>query len=332
MAKKNQVTIADIAKRVNLTNITVSRALSKPEMVKPETLARILEVARELNYVPNAFARSLKRSESRIIGLVTASIDNPFYGDVIKAISWEAKKHDYSLMLFDTDGSAELETKAIETLLSYQVAGIILSPISDAPDYRPPYLGALEQSRIPVVQIDRALAETPFSKVVLDNYDSGYKAAQWLVSHEVRSILALTGPEHSHITRERFRGLEQAIKESGRAISVEVIPGDYTLNPAMEATRDFLQTHPVPDGIFGFNQLITLGAMRALRQAQLDSRHVQLVGIDRLPFADIFGVKVPCVCHDTTKAGTSAITLLLDKIRDPALGTQEIVVAGELIA
>ena len=99
MNKKKSVTISDIAKRVGMTTITVSRALSKPDLVKPATLARILEVARELDYVPNAFARGLKRSESLIIGVITASVDNPFYSEMIKAISREAKKHGYTIML-----------------------------------------------------------------------------------------------------------------------------------------------------------------------------------------------------------------------------------------
>jgi len=86
MNKKKSVTISDIAKRVGMTTITVSRALSKPDLVKPATLARILEVAREMDYVPNAFARGLKRSESLIIGVITASVDNPFYSEMIKAI------------------------------------------------------------------------------------------------------------------------------------------------------------------------------------------------------------------------------------------------------
>ena len=143
MNKKKSVTISDIAKRVGMTTITVSRALSKPDLVKPATLARILEVARELDYVPNAFARGLKRSESLIIGVITASVDNPFYSEMIKAISREAKKHGYTIMLVDTDELEELESKAVDTLLGYRVAGIILSPVSDEPSYQPDYLERL---------------------------------------------------------------------------------------------------------------------------------------------------------------------------------------------
>lgn len=154
MNKKKSVTISDIAKRVGMTTITVSRALSKPDLVKPATLARILEVARELDYVPNAFARGLKRSESLIIGVITASVDNPFYSEMIKAISREAKQHGYTIMLVDTDELEELESKAVDTLLGYRVAGIILSPVSDEPSYQPDYLERLGNGKTPVV-LDR---------------------------------------------------------------------------------------------------------------------------------------------------------------------------------
>src|SRR5690606_29200246 len=131
MARRGKVTITDIAKHVGMTNMTVSRALNKPHLVKPETRDKILAAARELGYVPNAFASQLRSRENRLIGLVTASVDNPFYSEVIKAISREAKRRHYTIMLIDTDGSPALEEVAIETLLSYQVAGIILSPVSD---------------------------------------------------------------------------------------------------------------------------------------------------------------------------------------------------------
>lgn len=155
MNKKVSATITDVARRVNVTTITVSRAFNKPHLVKPGTLERILAAARELDYVPDAFARSLKRSESLIVGLITASVDNPFYGEMIKAISREAKLHGYTTMLIDTDGLPDLEEKAVQTLLGYRVAGIILSPVSDEPAYQPGYLSVLRNGEVPVVQLDR---------------------------------------------------------------------------------------------------------------------------------------------------------------------------------
>ena len=332
MSKKAPVTVTDIARRVNMTPVTVSRAFNRPELLKPETLARILEVAQELDYVPNAFARSLKRSESLIIGVITASVDNPFYSEMIKAISREAKKHGYTIMLVDTDGSEALESKAVDTLLSYRVAGIVLSPVSDEPDYQPAYLSRLSNGDVPVVQLDRALADSPFSHVVLDNRESGLKGARYLLAQrpDLQRLLVLTGPAHSRISVERLKGVKAALAEVDRPVQLDVFAGDYTLEPAYQNTLRYLQEQPRPDAIFGFNQLITLGAMKALRDHRIGFDEVTLCGIDRLPFADIFGVPTACIAHDASLAGSSAVRLLLERLRDRSLGKRKVVIVGEL--
>lgn len=332
MSKKTPVTISDIARRVNMTPVTVSRALNKPDLVKPATLARILEVAQELDYVPNAFARSLKRSESMIIGVITASVDNPFYSEMIKAISREAKKHGYTIMLVDTDGSEELEAKAVDTLLSYRVAGIILSPVSDEPEYQPGYLSRLSNGDVPVVQLDRALHASGFSHVVLDNYHSGLKGARYLLtqSPQAERMLVLTGPAHSRISEERLKGVKAALAERGNPVQLHVFAGDYTLEPSYQSTLDYLREQPVPDAIFGFNQLITLGAMKALRDRNIAHDSVAICGIDRLPFADIFGIPIACIAHDASRAGSSAVTMLLERIQDRFLPKAKVVIVGEL--
>ncbi|WP_268797988.1 LacI family DNA-binding transcriptional regulator [Pseudomonas huanghezhanensis] len=332
MSKKTPVTISDIARRVNMTPVTVSRALNKPDLVKPATLARILEVAQELDYVPNAFARSLKRSESMIIGVITASVDNPFYSEMIKAISREAKKHGYTIMLVDTDGSEELENKAVDTLLSYRVAGIVLSPVSDEPDYRPPYLNRLSNGDMPVVQLDRALKDSPFSHVVLDNYHSGLKGARYLLAQnpQMQRLLVLTGPAHSRISEERLKGVKAALAERGKPVHLDVFAGDYTLEPSYQNTLRYLREQRRPDAIFGFNQLITLGAMKALRDQNIGFETVTLCGIDRLPFGDIFGIPIACIAHDASLAGSSAVRMLLERIQDRTLPKSKVVIVGEL--
>jgi LacI family transcriptional regulator len=329
--KKIPISISDIAKRVNMTPTTVSRALNKPGLVKPATLARILEVARELDYVPNAFARGLKSSESLIIGVITASVDNPFYSVMIKAISREAKQHGYTIMLVDTDGVAEVENKAVETLLSYRVAGIILSPVSDEPGYQPHYLARLSSGETPVVMLDRVLHDSPFSRVALDNYQSGFKGARYLLQQNpaIERLLVLTGPAHSHITEQRLAGFRAGLDAHGKPVQLDVCPGDYTLEPAHQATLAYL-AHSRPDAVFGFNQLITLGAMQALRDKNIAHDSLVICGIDRLPFADIFGVPIACIAHDAELAGTSAMRLLLKRIGQPNAPREQVVIVGEL--
>lgn len=333
MSKKVSATITDVARRVSVTTITVSRAFNKPHLVKPDTLERILAAARDLDYVPNAFARSLKRSESLIVGVVTASIDNPFYSEMIKAISREAKQHGYTIMLIDTDGLADLEEKAIQTLLGYRVAGIILSPVSDEPGYQPSYLARLSNGDVPVIQLDRTLAHAPFSHVVLDNYHSGLKGARYLLEKvpHLERLLVLTGPAGSRITHDRLEGVKAALVDHKRPVELAVLAGDYTLAPAYAATLEYLDAQPLPDAIFGFNQLITLGALKALRAKGVHRSDLAICGIDRLPFADIFDFPIPCVAHDGAFAGASAMRLLLERIRDPLKAPAGEIVIGQLV-
>ncbi|MFC0267620.1 LacI family DNA-binding transcriptional regulator [Kushneria aurantia] len=337
MSAGKRVTIADIARHVGMTNITVSRALNRPEMVRADTRERIQRAARELGYVPNAFARALKRSDSRLIGVVTASIDNPFYAEMIKSISRHAKQHDYAIMLFDTDGDPALESMAIDSLLSYQAAGVILSPVTDEPDYQPDYIKRLAAGSMAVVQLDRTLHDSGFSAVVLDNVWAGDCAAHYLLervlvqrSGNQRRLLVVAGPEQSQISRQRLAGVQQRLAGHESDVAVDVLWGDYNLPLAQAEVARYLAHYPVPAAIFGFNQLITLGALRALREHGIDRRSLDVVGIDRLPYLDIFGISVPCVVHDGYRAGREALELLLTQMAgEPSPRT--VIVRGELL-
>ncbi|CAG8863460.1 HTH-type transcriptional repressor PurR [Pseudomonas fluorescens] len=330
MTRPGKATITDIAKRVNMTTVTVSRALNQPEKVKKDTLAQILAVARELNYVPNALARNLKGQQSRLFGLVTASLDNPFYGETIKAITREAKKRDYSLMLFDTDGSPELEARAVDTLLSYQVAGIILSVISDDDDYQPSYLPKLEMAGIPVVQIDRKLPSAPFAGVYLDNEQSGFRGAQALLEQGHRHFLVVGGPQRSNITLSRIAGIRRALEQCDETTSVEVLHGDYTQAPARAAVSEYLASGKRPDVIFGLNMLITLGSLEAIRQQGMSRADIALFSIDQVHYAEIYGDPIPCVGHSCTELGLTAINMLLQKIDSPDSPMVDEILQGEL--
>jgi LacI family transcriptional regulator len=212
------------------------------------------------------------------------------------------------------------------------VAGIVLSPVSDEPEYQPGYLSRLSNGDIPVVQLDRALHASPFSHVVLDNYHSGLKGARYLLDRNpnLRRLLVLTGPAHSRISQERLKGVKAALAEAGKPVQLDVFAGDYTLEPAHQSTLNYLNEQPVPDAIFGFNQLITLGAMRALRDRRIAHEDVTICGIDRLPFADIFGIPIACIAHDASLAGSSAVKLLLERIQDRHLPKAKLVIVGEL--
>lgn len=328
--KQKKSTITDVAEKVGMTTITVSRALNTPEKVKAETLEKILAAASELNYVPNAMARNLKSKQSQIIGLIIADIDNPFYENTFKAVNQAAKENNYSLMLFDTDGSEEQEKKAIETLLSYQASGIILSAVSDRNDYAPSYLNKLKLADIPVVQIDRKIQQAAFPGVYLDNFNSAYKGMTDLIERGHEDILVLAGPEQSQITIDRIAGIKQAISDQNKNIKLTIKYGDYTKSPSKNTVSQLIENKQLPPAIFGLNILITAGALEAIKEAEMNSEDFAWMSIDPIPFARIFGKDIPCVKHDTYELGRSAINLLLNNIKGKNKEAQDIVIVGEL--
>jgi LacI family transcriptional regulator len=127
-----------------------------------------------------------------------------------------------------------------------------------------------------------------------------------------------------------LKGVKAALAEAGKPVQLDVFAGDYTLEPSYLSTLKYLSEQPRPDAIFGFNQLITLGAMKALRDQKISFNDVAICGIDRLPFGDIFGIPIACIAHDASMAGSSAVRMLLERLQDRSLPKSRVVIVGEL--
>lgn len=316
MSKANSnATIVDIARRANVTNITVSRAFNKPELVKPETREKIHAIAKELNYVPNAFAQGLKNSSSQIIGIVTSSMYNPFYSGLIKTVSRIARMQGYQIMLFDTDGSEEAEMQAIQALFGYKARGILLSAVRDDKAYRPAYLELAQVYRIPLILIDRDLYNQQLSGVFLNNREIGALAGQYLSEQPERKILIIGGPADSEITLARTEGIIQAL-EYGKN-EIHIINGDYDFISQESEVRDYLSApENRPEYIVGLNGIITLGAISLCHELNI-YHNVKFFSIDEPPKAGNYGLHIAGVYHDTQMLGEIAAELLFTAIKKP---------------
>lgn len=314
MPKANSnATIVDIARRAKVTSITVSRAFNKPELLKPETLEKIHAIAKELNYVPNAFAQGLKKSSSQIIGIVTSSMYNPFYSNLIQTVSRIARLQGYQIMLFDTDGSEEAEMQAVQALFGYKARGILLSPVRDDKLYQPAYLDQAERYHIPVILIDRDIYNQQLSGVFLNNKEIGCLAGQYLAEQQESKILILGGPADSEITLARTNGIVDSLKSSKTAITI--INGDYDFISQAAKVRDYLADGKnQPDCIVGLNGTITLGAISLCHQLGIYQK-VKFFSIDEPPKARDYGLHIAGVYHDTQMLGEIAAELLFDAIK-----------------
>ncbi|TCL04932.1 LacI family transcriptional regulator [Sodalis ligni] len=308
-------TIIDIARRANVTNITVSRVFNQPHLVKSETREKILSIAKELNYVPNAFAQGLKKNSSRIIGVVTSSTYNPFYSHLIQTVSRIARNKGYQIMLFDTDDSEAAEKLAIQTLFSYQACGILLSAVRDDKAYSPAYLDLADVYRIPLVLIDRDIYGKKLSGVFLNNIEIGVRAGRFLAEQPEQRLLIVGGPEDSEITKDRTAGIMGAL--IGNNKQVEIIYGDYKFDSQEQALRNLLSDKERwPQYIVGLNGIITLGAMSICNQLNIYNQ-IKFFSIDTPPYCESYGQRIPGIYHNTVLLGEKAAEILFKLIEKP---------------
>ena len=286
-------TITDIARLAGVSSITVSRTFTDPDKVKPKTREKILQIAREVKYVPNVFAQNIKTTQSPIIGIVTDDTFNQSYAYVIQELCQHAEAKGYSVMIFTTGGSRESEVKAVNTLVGYKAAGIVLSVIDDTPDYDTSHLKMLYHSPTRLIQFDRQF-DTTLPAVYVNDERAGELIASVVKQKQYRHVLVIGGKERSRITQARVRSICDNISATTKITHLYT---DYRYDNAKEIiTAHFTAGDRRYDAIVGVNGAISLAARSVATKWSLTD--VDFLSIDDIPHAEAFGFFYPCVAHD----------------------------------
>src|SRR5882757_5572568 len=212
--KFEALTIKDIAKALNLSVSTVSKALRGSHEIGRETKQAVLDYARENNYKPNPIAQSLKKGHSRSIGVIVCNIDNNFFSQAINGIESIAQKNGYNVIITQSRESYEKEVSNSEHLSSRSVDGLIISLSAETKDVG--HLIKLHEKGLPIVFFDRITDEIPTHRVVANNYKGAYEATQHLIQQGYQRIAHVTSSDSLSNTRERLEGYKQALKDAGR--------------------------------------------------------------------------------------------------------------------
>jgi len=264
---KSRPTIADIARRLHLSAMTVSRALNRDPAVKPETREKVLKAAAKLRYRPNRWARALATGESKIVGVVVPDISHTFFSDITRGIQDELETEGYSLTLCDSNGNPKREETEIEMLLSTQADGIIVA--SQQPADSPGILNELLRLEMPLVLIDRFFAGLDCARVRADDFKVGELAARHLIRLGHTRIALITGPNVS-TSLLRTDGFLSVMRASGLLASESwIVPSDYTFSGGADAMKLLLQSNPRPTAVFAANDPVAIGAIRVCRAAGL---------------------------------------------------------------
>jgi LacI family transcriptional regulator len=301
-----RVTLADIAKACDTSLSTVSRALSDPDRVNPQTRDRIQRVAREMGYMTNPIARALALGRTGVIGLIVPDIANPFFPPIIKAVQARAGRKNTAVLLADTDehASDELERAAV---LSKQVDGLILVSPRTAEERLAEFI---ELS--PVVFVNRRVEGAP--SVIIDNSDGITQAVQHLTALGHRRISYLNGPRRSWSNERRRIALQEACAQYSVEL-VEFGPFEPQVQAGVRAA-DLVQTSGTT-AVIAYDDLIALGLMARLAEHHLQvGRDVSVIGIDDSPMSDVAYPTLTSIHVPGAEAGTVAVDLLLEQLDD----------------
>jgi LacI family transcriptional regulator len=317
--RRRRVTQLDVARLAGVSQAMVSYVLndSTNVTVPDDTRQRIIEAMIELGYVPNRAARSLRTSKTVTIGCVIPDIANPFYPAFVRGIQDVVDRNDYDLVMYNTDGLANREQKAIQSMLQGRVDGVIgVFFHSSARD-----LSVLLERQIAVVRLEataKHIGEWPLDNIYVDNTAASCHAVTYLLQRGYRRIAMLTnkpGPGHP-----RIAGYQVALNEWGRETPDDYIQiNSFTVEGGAESMNRLLDLAEPPDAVFAANDLMAIGAIMACKQRQVHvPSQVAVMGFDDIPTDQIVSPALTTVSQFQNKLGRRAAELLFERIEGKA--------------
>lgn len=322
-------TIKRVADRAGVSIATVSRVFADPQAVSEALRQRVLEAARALNYRPSRAARALRVGTSQAVGVVIPDLENPFFTAVVRGIEVVLQAAGYTLLLANSDEDAARERNVLETLRADGVAGIIFVPINAARDaYREVLAPPLK-----VVAVDRSPANLRPDLVTVENVEGTRIGVEHLFAMGHKDVALLGGPPQHSTAKERERGYHDALRAAGRAIRPDLVRyGDFREEGGYDGMRALLALARRPTAVFVANNLMTLGAFRALHEAGVRiPDEMALVGFDDMPWATSLNPPLTAVSQPSQEIGSSAADLLLDRLARPDRATRHLILETTLV-
>ncbi len=310
---KKYITLKDIAKKAGVSVNTVSRALNNKPDISKETKKKIIQIAKELNYRKDFTASSLRRKESKIIGVILADSANPFYSEVLKGIEAASKDFGYNIILINSERNYEQEASAVNILLSRRIDGLLLSPVQEKIDD----IKELISLKIPLVIFARHFEDLSVNEVRSDDIKAGYLATNHLIQRGAKNILMINGYLHKSPAKLRLKGYKKALKEHNLPVRDElIIVGDIGMEDGEKAVDEALSKKVSFDGIFAYNDMLALGAMKALKKKGIKiPKDTKIVGCDDILFSSVTTPSLTTIRVKKYEMGYEAFKLLIKVLK-----------------
>lgn len=322
--------LVEVARRAKVSISTVSRTINQTGKISAATQDRVRRVMHDLGYKPNRVARRLRAGgKCHLLGLIIPNIQNPFFADLARGVEDIAYRNSFAVLLCNYDEDSDKERFYLDVMQQESVDGVILPPVHE----HDPAVLRFAESGIPVVCVDRALADFALDKVEIDNRRGAFEAMTHLLARGHRRIGVIAGPADSSTGRERLAGCHDALTRAGLTLSSELVRyGDYKQESGLRLTNELLTLPEPPTALFVANNLMTVGALEAVFARGLRiPQQIALVGFDDLPLAAVFNPPLTVVRQPAYEVGRSAAELLFRRLEEPGRPATSIKLAPELV-
>jgi LacI family repressor for deo operon, udp, cdd, tsx, nupC, and nupG len=302
-------TIRDVAARAEVSTATVSRVLSEPDKVLKSTRRRVLKVINQLQYSPNAAAKSLRTFRTGKLLVTVPDISNPFFSLIIQGIEEAAQREGYAVMLGDTHHDAQREERYGEMLLRREVDGLIFLGHSMSESLR----GLMKKKQLaPVVNGCEYSPKLGVPSAHVDNEAAAYEAMTHLYGLGHRQIGVITGPLASPLSRDRLRGVQSCAKKNGAARQVMVVNGDFSIESGIAGAARLFAQRKAPTAVFCFNDEMAIGVLDyATRVGRSVPQSLSVMGFDDIRFARYMRPALTTISQPMLDIGRETVRLLL---------------------
>jgi len=305
------ITIYDIAKELDLSPTTISRALNDHPAVNPKTKQKISEAAAEMGYQSNMFASNLRRQHTNTLGVIVPRLNSPFMSSVIAGMEKVANEAGYNLIISQSLETLQKEIANAKTMFDSRVDGLLVSLSYETQNID--HFQAFINKGIPLIFYDRVAEHRQCTSIVIDNLQAAYRATSHLIEQGCTNLIHLTGNLKRNVYADRLKGYKYALLDHGMTYSEEnIIISSLSEEAGIEAADQILGMNPLPDGLFVSNDTCAVSCLKALTKAGVSiPRDLAVIGFNNDPISRVVEPNLTTVNYPGYEMGELAASSLI---------------------
>ena len=311
-----QITIKNIAHKLNISASTVSRALNDHPDIHIQTKILVKKVADELEYNPNIIARNLKLSKSKQIGVIVPEIRHDFFANAISGIEEVAYQKGYTIVIAQSNEQLEREIINLNSMYLYRVAGIIVS-ISQTTTNSDHFKRLLDRG-VKMVFFDRVCNDLNIPRVHIDDRESSYKVVEYLIKNGYKNVVHFAGPQTLEICKNRRLGYEQALRDYSSDYTPLIFEGGMHESDGYNHVNDLIHSGINSCAIFAVNDPVAIGALNRLKELYIEvPKQIGIAGFSNNPITEMISPALTTVDQHSFEMGKKAAEILIGSIEKP---------------